>query len=190
MFASRFQNSIFYTAVCTNTATMHITLRPWSLDDLPDLVRFANNFEIAKFLTDKFPHPYSEDAGRQFVAHATEAIPTQIFAIALDGQAVGAVGLHTQQDVHRKNMEMGYWLGQPFWGQGIMSVVVPQMVDYGFRTFDITRIFARAYGPNIASQRVLEKAGFALEGRFEKTIFKNGEFLDELIYAIRRTRAH
>ena len=60
------------------------------------------------------------------------------------------------------------------------------MVDYGFQHWDINRIFARPFGTNIASQRVLEKAGFVLEARLEKTIFKNGEYLDELIYAVRR----
>jgi len=162
------------------------TLRPWTLDDLPSLVHYANNFEIARFLTDKFPHPYTEDDGRRFIAHATEAPPTQIFAIEFNGEAIGGIGLHTQQDVHRKNMELGYWLGQPFWGQGIMTRAVAQMVDYGFRTFDIARIYARAYGPNIGSQRVQEKAGFVLEAHFKNTLFKNGEFLDELIYAVRR----
>ncbi|MEQ1746756.1 MAG: GNAT family N-acetyltransferase [Saprospiraceae bacterium] len=165
---------------------MHFSLRPWSIEDLPSLVRYANNFEIAKYMTDKFPHPYTEEAGRQFIAYATEATPVHIFAIDVEGQASGGVGLHARFDVERKNMELGYWLAQPFWGQGIMPKAVAQMVDYGFRTFDITRIFARPYGPNIGSRRVLEKAGFVLEAHFEKTIFKNGEFLDELIYAVRR----
>jgi ribosomal-protein-alanine N-acetyltransferase len=169
-----------------HTMNTNFTLRPWSLQDLPSLVKFANNFEIAKNLTDQFPHPYTEEHGRKFIAMATQDDPIRIFAIDVNGEAVGSIGLHPQHDIYRKNMEMGYWLAQPFWGQGIVQRAVAQMVDYGFRTFDITRIFARPYGHNIASQRVLEKAGFTLEGRFEKTLFKNGEFLDELIYAVRR----
>jgi RimJ/RimL family protein N-acetyltransferase len=82
-------------------------------------------------------------------------------------------------------MELGYWVAEPFWGKGIMTKAVLQMVDYGFKTFDITRIFARPFGTNIASQTVLEKAGFILEARLDKTLYKNGEFLDELIYAVR-----
>ena len=81
---------------------------------------------------------------------------------------------------------MGYWLAEPFWGKGIITAAIRQMVEYGFKTWDITRIYARPFGSNIASQKVLEKAGFRLEVRFEKTIFKNGVFEDELIYAIRR----
>ncbi|MFN0015920.1 MAG: GNAT family N-acetyltransferase, partial [Saprospiraceae bacterium] len=155
-------------------------------EDLPSLVQYANNFEIAKNMTDRFPHPYTEEAGRQFIAYAMEATPVHIFAIDVGGEASGGIGLHARFDVERKNMELGYWLAQPFWGQGIVPKAVAQMVDYGFRTFDITRIFARPYGPNVGSRRVLEKAGFVLEAHFEKTIFKNGEFLDELIYAVRR----
>jgi len=166
----------------------NISLRPWTLDDLPNLVRYADNYEIARFLTDKFPHPYTEEAGREFITRNMQETPTRVMAIDLAGQAIGAIGLHPQHDVQRKNLEMGYWLGQPFWGQGIMSQAVPRMVEYGFQHFDATRIYARAYGPNIGSQRVLEKAGFALEAHFTQTLFKNGEFLDELIYAVRRER--
>ena len=81
---------------------------------------------------------------------------------------------------------MGYWLAEPFWGKGIITGAVRQMLEYGFKTFDINRIFARPFGTNIASQKVLEKTGFVLEARFEKTFFKNGEYLDECVYAIRR----
>ena len=75
---------------------------------------------------------------------------------------------------------------EPFWGQGIMTKAVSKIVDYGFKNLDITRIFARPFGTNIGSQKVLEKAGFVLEGKFNATIFKNGEYLDELIYAVRK----
>lgn len=165
---------------------MNFTLRPWNMDDLESLVRYANNYEIAKFMTDMFPHPYTSENGKAFITYATGDNPLHIFAIDIEGVASGGIGLHPQSDVLRKNAEMGYWLAQPFWGLGIMPRAIAQMVEYGFRNFDITRIFARPFGTNIASQKTLEKAGFTLEARFEKTIFKNGEFLDELIYAVRR----
>ena len=101
------------------------------------------------------------------------------------GRARGAAEA-PQADVHRKNAELGYWLAEPYWGQGIITRAITRMVSYGFEHWDIHRIFARPFGTNIASQRALEKAGFVLEARFEKTIFKNGEYLDELVYAIRR----
>ena len=165
---------------------MHFHLRPWALSDLDSLVRHANNFDIAKFMMDGFPHPYTEDNGKAFIAFATKDDPIHIFAIDVNGEAVGGIGIHPQADVQRKNAELGYWLAEPFWGKGIITNAIKQLVEFGFKTYDINRIFARPYGTNIGSQKVLEKAGFVLEGRFEKTIFKNGEFLDELVYAVRR----
>ncbi len=165
---------------------MTFTLRPWALKDLDTLVHYADNPRIAGNLTDQFPHPYTRESGERFILLATGQTPNHILAIDVDGRAVGAVGLHPQKDIYRKNAEMGYWLAEPYWGRGIMTQAVRQMVNYGFDRWDITRIYARPFGRNIASQRVLEKAGFTLEARLEKTIFKSGVFEDELIYAVRR----
>jgi ribosomal-protein-alanine N-acetyltransferase len=108
----------------------------------------------------------------------------KVFAIEVDGIACGSIGIFPQTDVHRKNAEMGYWLAEDYWGRGIITEAIERTIEYGFRTFDINRIFARPYATNRASQRVLEKAGMRLEARFEKSLFKNGEFLDECIYSI------
>lgn len=165
---------------------MEFQLRPWSADDLDSLVLYANNPDIARNMTDQFPHPYTREKGSMFLQYAMQGDPPNILAIAVGGQAVGGIGIHPQADVYRRNAELGYWLGEPFWGKGIVTRAVRQMVDYGFRHWEIDRIYARPYGTNIGSQKVLEKAGFVLEGRFEKTIYKNGVYLDELIYAVRR----
>lgn len=165
---------------------MSFSLRPWTMDDLESLVKFANNKNIANNMTNKFPHPYTKENGIQFIEFASKQNPQNILAIEIKGQAVGAIGIHPQDDIHCKNAELGYWLAEPFWGQGITTKAIIKMVDYSFMNFDITRIFARPFGTNSASQRVLEKAGLKLEARFEKTLFKNGEFIDELIYAVRR----
>ncbi|GGG36005.1 GNAT family N-acetyltransferase [Hymenobacter glacieicola] len=162
------------------------TLRPWAPADLPSLVRNANNPAIARFMNDQFPHPYTEENGRAFIEMAGQENPLHILAIEVAGEAVGGIGLHPRTNIERKNAELGYWLGESFWGRGIITEAVRHMVDYGFRTFDITRIFARPFGSNLASQRVLEKAGFVLEARFEKTFFKHGQYEDELMYAVRR----
>jgi RimJ/RimL family protein N-acetyltransferase len=161
-------------------------LRPWSMDDLPSLVKYANNFNISNNLTDKFPNPYTAENGKAFIEFATKDNPIHIFCIEINNEAAGGIGIHPQDDVHRKNAELGYWLAEPFWGQGIITRAIPQAVDFAFKTYDITRLFARPYGRNRASQRVLEKCGFVFEAKFEKTLFKNGQFEDELIYAVRR----
>jgi ribosomal-protein-alanine N-acetyltransferase len=165
---------------------MEFTLRHWNMDDLDRLVQIANNPNIANNLTDKFPLPYTEAAGRAFIEMAMKNTPRNIFAIDIEGLASGGIGLHPQEDVHRKNAELGYWLAEPYWGKGIVPRAITQIVEYGFKTFDIQRIFARPYGTNLASQRVLEKCGFKLEARLEKTLFKNEEYKDEVIYAVRR----
>lgn len=165
---------------------MNFKLRPWQKDDLESLVKYANNWEIAKFLSDKFPHPYTKQAGEGFITFATSHNPTQIFAIEIQGKAVGSIGVFPQEDIHRKNAELGYWLAEPFWGKGIIPQAIRQMIEYGFETFEIDRIFARPFGSNIRSQRVLKKSGFQLETRFKKTIWKKDRYEDELVYGIRK----
>ncbi|HEX5625978.1 MAG TPA: GNAT family N-acetyltransferase, partial [Saprospiraceae bacterium] len=109
---------------------MEFTLRPWNLKDLESLVRYANNASIAKFMTEAFPHPYTIEAGRKFIAFATQDDPIHIFAIDVDGEAVGGIGIHPQSDIQRKNAELGYWLAEPYWGKGIATRAVRQMVDF------------------------------------------------------------
>ncbi|REJ80072.1 MAG: N-acetyltransferase [Bacteroidetes bacterium] len=164
---------------------MEYKLRPFREKDAEILSRFANNERIARFMTDKFPHPYSADHARSFIEFANSHDPQRIFAIEVEGQAAGGIGIHPQEDIHRKNAELGYWLAEEYWNRGIVSRAVKEMVEYGFRTFDISRIFARPFGNNIASQRVLLHAGFVLETVLEKTLYKNGEYLDEMIFSVR-----
>lgn len=165
---------------------MQFSLRPFRESDLDSLVSYANNWNIAKFMTNRFPHPYTEKDGKEFITFANQNDPVTIFTIDIAGHASGAIGVHPQSDVMRKNAELGYWVAEPFWGKGIVSAAILQMVDYGFKNFDIHRIFARPFGNNKASQRVLEKTGFVLEAHIKGNIYKNGEYLDEMIYAVRR----
>lgn len=165
---------------------MNFTLRKWTKADLGSLMKHANNINIAKNLTDAFPHPYTILSAEAYLNIANGMNPAGIFAIDVNGEAVGSIGIYQQTDIHAMNAEMGYWLSEDYWGQGIMTGAIKEMVRYGFDTFDITRIFARPFGTNNASQRVLEKAGFTLEAHFEKTLLKNGEFVDELVYGIRK----
>ena len=126
---------------------------------------------------------------RKFIGHKfrnVDVVGILYQTIDVNGEAVGGIGLHPKEDIERMNAELGYWLAEPFWGKGIITKAITQIVDFGFKTYDITRIFARPFGTNLASQRVLEKAGFKFECKFEKTLLKNGEMLDELFYSIRR----
>ncbi len=165
---------------------MDFTLRPWHINDLESLVLHANNPRIAQFMTDGFPHPYNKEAGKKFIEFATADDPVHIFAIEVAGNAVGGIGIHPQQDIYRKNAEIGYWLGEKYWNKGIITKALNQVVEIAFNEFNIERVFARPFGTNKASQKVLEKCGFTLESVLKKTIFKNGEYMDELIYAKRK----
>jgi len=163
-----------------------ISLRPWAMNDLDRLVLYANNKKIFDNLTDAFPYPYTKDDGIKFIEKNSTENPIKILAVIFNDEPVGSIGVFPDVDVHRKNAQIGYWIAEPFWGRGIGTEAILKMVDYCFKTFDIERIYALAYGRNKASQRALEKAGFKIEAMLEKTIFKNNEFLDEIIYARRR----
>jgi len=166
---------------------MDFKLRPFNIEDLDCLVRNANNFKIAKFMSNGFPHPYTKENGKTFIALANKDKPVHIFTIDINGEASGGIGVHPQTDIHCRNMELGYWLAVQYWGHGIITRAIIEIVDFAFKTYnDVDRIFARPFGTNLASQKVLGKAGFKLEAKFEKALYKNGEYLDELIYAIRR----
>ena len=154
--------------------------------DLDSLVENANNLKVAKNMTDQFPYPYGEENGKQFIHFASQGEFIHLFAIEVDGKAVGGIGIHPQGDIMKKNAELGYWLGEKYWGKGIISAAIKEMIAFAFEHYDITRIYARPFGSNTASQKVLEKNGFVLEARIEKNLFKNGAFEDELIYGLRK----
>lgn len=165
---------------------MEISLRKWEMRDLGDLVRLADNPKIASNLTDGFPHPYTTEKGNSFIQMAQQNSPLTLFAIEWNGNLVGGIGIHPQVDIYCKNAELGYWIGEPFWGKGIATTAIAQIVKYSFENFEIDRIFARPFGRNAASQKALEKSGFILEAKFDKTIFKNGVYEDEWIYGLRQ----
>lgn len=156
------------------------------MQDLASLTKYANNEKIAQFMTNKFPYPFTEENGIAFINFACKDNPIHIFAIDWNGEAIGGIGIHPMDDIFQKNAELGYWLAEPFWGKGIMGIAIQKILDFAFKTYDINRVFARPFGNNTNSQKLLEKTKFQLEGRFEKVIFKNGAYQDELVYAIRR----
>jgi ribosomal-protein-alanine N-acetyltransferase len=158
-------------------------LRPWQLEDAPSLVRQANNRRISQNLRDAFPHPYTVDDADRWLAVANKHDPPTNFAIVVEGAAVGGIGLVLKEDVYYRSAEVGYWLGEQYWGRGIVSEALQAVSDYAFRTFDVVRLYAGVFGWNPASARVLEKAGFSFEARLKNAITKDGRMTDELIYA-------
>lgn len=138
---------------------------------------------------DRFIYPYTEKEGKPFIEYAvnTKLLGKNLLrAIEIDGKFAGAIGLHPEEDIFRLNAEIAYWVGEPYWNKGITTQAILQTVEYGFTEFEFTRIFARTFGSNIGSQRVLEKAGFTLESTIPKSIIKNGKLEDCLVYGLRR----
>ena len=161
-----------------------VTLREFESTDIDRLVELANNSSIASNLRDGFPHPYTNEAAEKFIKDAQEANPPRRFCIEKNGIYVGNIGLHPDMDIYRMNAEIGYFIGEPFWGQGIASQAVKMMVDYGFRMLKMNRIEAGVFDYNIASRKVLENAGFEYEGTAKQSVLKNGTFHDEFKFAI------
>jgi [ribosomal protein S5]-alanine N-acetyltransferase len=159
------------------------TIRPWRREDAESLAEHANSRGVWLGLRDLFPHPYTIGDAHEFLKRATTDQPATKFCIEIDGAASGGIGLRLGQDVHRHTAELGYWLGEKFWQRGIMSEAVAALTDYGFENFPLHRIYAVPKANNPASARVLEKAGFVLEGRLRKNVIKDGEILDSLLYA-------
>ncbi|MBV8454672.1 MAG: GNAT family N-acetyltransferase [Deltaproteobacteria bacterium] len=161
-----------------------IILRAWRNSDVSSLVRYANNRKIWINLRDIFPHPYTQAEAEKWIAICeSNQGPTANFAIELQSEAIGGIGCRLLDDVNCKTAEIGYWLGEPFWGRGIATAALRQTTEYTFQTFSLERLQASVFEWNPASARVLEKAGYVLEGRLRRSIFKDGRLADSLLYA-------
>lgn len=158
-------------------------MRSWEAGDVDSLVEQANNREIWLNLRDRFPYPYTRSDGQTFIRASRKMTPECNFAIAVDGKAVGGIGFHPQADVERVSAEIGYWLGQPFWGRGITTEALVALTKHIIATHALTRVFALPFAFNAASCRVLEKAGYALEARLRRSAIKDGRLVDQMQYA-------
>jgi [ribosomal protein S5]-alanine N-acetyltransferase len=166
------------------TAAAKIALRRWRDSDLDSLVRHANNRAVWLNLRDRFPHPYTRSDAEGWISLCkSEREPVLQFAIDLDGEAIGGVGLENLSDVYRLTANIGYWVAEPFWGMSIATAAVIETTAYAFARFPFERIQATVFGWNPRSARVLEKAGYTLEGRLGNSIFKDGRLTDSLLYA-------
>lgn len=161
-----------------------VTIRPWRPADAPSLARHANNRNVARQLRDRFPHPYTIADARQFIQMASAARPTTMFAIVVDGEAVGGIGFFPGADVERFSAEIGYWLAEPYWGRGITAQAITLISGYAFEMCNMLRLFALPFADNKQSIRVLEKAGYTREATLRASSVKYGEIRDQALYAL------
>ena len=158
-------------------------VRPWRLTDAPAIVRHANNANVARQLRDRFPHPYTIDDANAFLKFATAADPANNLAIEVALEPVGGIGFVPGTDVERYSAEIGYWLGERHWGQGIATEALALVTEYAFSRLHMLRLFALPFADNVASARVLEKAGYVREGVLRASSVKFGKPRDQVIYA-------
>jgi [ribosomal protein S5]-alanine N-acetyltransferase len=159
-------------------------LRSWQGGDEDALVRHGNDRAVWLNLRDRFPHPYTRADADNWVRLATSRTPQTDFAITVDGQPVGGIGLILHDDIERCAAEIGYWLGREYWGRGLATAAVRGLTDHAFRSHPLTRVFALVFAANLPSVHVLEKAGYRCEGRLRRAAIKDGVVHDKILYAI------
>jgi RimJ/RimL family protein N-acetyltransferase len=165
-------------------------LRPYRRGDEAELVRHANNSNVTRHLRERFPQPYTWRAAEEWIAATQMESPPVNLAICVDDRVVGGIGVMPGPDSRRVSAEMGYWLGESYWGRGIATEAVAQVMRYAFATFpELNRLFAYVDEGHMASVRVLEKNGFRCEGRLIGASIKNGEIRNQVLYAITRAEA-
>jgi [ribosomal protein S5]-alanine N-acetyltransferase len=151
--------------------------------DAEALTRYANNRNVWMNMRDGFPNPYTLKDANSFLEIVSQQCPVTFCAIATQQEAIGGIGVTVNKDVHRLTAELGYWLAEPYWGKGIMTEAVIKFTEYAFDFWGLVRIYAEPYANNEGSARVLEKAGFILEGRLRCSVIKEGKINDQLLYA-------
>ncbi len=167
---------------------MKCKIRSWRVDDASDLAEALNNKKIQDNLRDGLPYPYTAEDAKAYISAMLDADKDKVyaFAITIDDKAVGSIGVFRKDNIHSKTAEMGYYIAEEYWGQGIGTNAVKQVCKHIFENTDMIRIFAEPFSYNIGSCRILEKAGFMYEGTMRKNAVKNGAVLDMKLYSIIR----
>jgi RimJ/RimL family protein N-acetyltransferase len=168
----------------------YFELRELQLSDAASLAENANNINIWNNVRDALPYPYSEEDGKQFIETKLEKTKTTVdFAIVVEGKVIGGISIIPQNDVERVSAEIGYWIGEKYWNKGIMSSAIKQMVTYAFTNLpQLRKIFAKPFDYNIASQKVLQKAGFELEAILKQAAIKNEKIIDIHYYSLLKSQ--
>ncbi|KAK2059602.1 acetyltransferase [Colletotrichum caudatum] len=169
-------------------------VRPYHPSDAASLSRNANSETVAAHMRNRFPHPYTlADADAWIAMNRAPPVLNWAIVCPASGAAVGSIGLVPGQDVYSRGYELGYWIGEEFWGRGVMGELVPAFVGWVFSGgvaaggVEVERVWAGVFSENAASRRVLEKSGFVFEGRLRRAVVKGGVCMDELVYSVIRT---
>jgi [ribosomal protein S5]-alanine N-acetyltransferase len=137
-------------------------------------------------LRDRFPFPYGIEQAKTFLGWLAKHHAPTVWAIEVNGEAAGGIGIELHSDVERVSAEIGYWLGRAYWGRGIATEALTAVTAESFRRFDLTRLYAVPFADHTASVRVLEKAGYVREGHLRRSAIKHGVVRDQLLFAAYR----
>lgn len=164
-------------------------IRKWALSDVADLTVAISNKKVQDNLRDGIPYPYTEQDGIDFISAMLSADENDTFAFAIttDEKVIGSIGVFRQGNIHRQTAELGYYIAEEYWGKGIMTEAIKQICQHVFQNSDIIRIYAEPFAYNIASCKVLEKAGFQYEGTLRNNAVKNGKIIDMKMYSMLNT---
>ena len=167
---------------------MACVIRRWRVSDQERLAEMLSNPKVLDNLRDGLPYPYTPADAREYINAMLSADPdkTFAFAITVDDRAIGSIGVFRRENIHFRTAELGYYIGEPYWGKGYATSAVKQVCRYVFDHTDILRIFAEPFARNAASCRVLEKAGFICEGTMRRGVYKNGRVQSYCMYALLR----
>lgn len=164
-----------------------IRLRDINLTPPEEIQRLANNHAIAVNLRDTFPYPYTIEDAVTFLGLTENGVLGHVFGIYDNETFVGCCSLIPQNDVYRINAEIGYWIGEPYWGKGFATDAIRLLIKFAFEEPDLLRVYANIFEYNAGSMRVLEKTGFEKEAIIKSSVIKEGKIIDEHLYSIRKT---
>jgi [ribosomal protein S5]-alanine N-acetyltransferase len=153
-------------------------------EDRSDLVWHANNRNVWRNLTDKFPHPYTNVDANFWIGFANQDTPRQHFAIEFGKVAIGGIGIIAGEGLACRTGQFGYWIGEEYWGKGIGTAVARTMVDYAREHLHFVRLEAPVFEWNSSSMRMLEKIGFVRERVLKRSLFKDEQLIDRAIYGL------
>lgn len=163
-------------------------LRPWRETDLESLLAHADDEQVARGVSDRFPFPYTRADGEAFLAGRVVDLADPVLAIEIDGRACGGIGARPGTGERAHSAEFGYWLGRAHWGKGTMTRAVSVFAPWVMRELALYRLHATVLGFNIGSAQVLRRNGFLEEGVQRAAVFKRGVLHDLRMFAkVRRS---
>jgi RimJ/RimL family protein N-acetyltransferase len=146
--------------------TKRVTLRPWRESDAEDLFTYASDPEVGP--PAGWPPHTSVENSREIIRMVLSAPDTFAVCLKESGKPIGSIGFHRKDLAEADDeYELGYWIGKPFWGQGLIPEASREMLRYAFEDLKMNRIWCGYYDGNEKSRRVQEKLGFVYQQRTE-----------------------